>query len=236
MAEKRQTNVGVVLINDLGLYTTKYFIPLQNIQGTHLDVSFLIANIHYFCNNNRSLTPPNMPFDNNWRPPEYGKPLYYIKEKRVPEKLARAYLDAYSLDGKFGKIAKLGYLCVPDIEKVCQYLTSKNTLVQRQALQILHRDKTVIDLLYSALEASEDLKNEQLRGDVIKSVCKTITEALNYAPLSHEFKLPAVVLDRGLRQKLANGDEQRYADLMQNAVMGVYHEGRDYSKNAGRSK
>ena len=226
MAETQKSNVGVVLINDLGLYNTRFFIPLQRLQGKREDVSFLIANVQYINNTNSKLTPPTEPFDNNWRPPEYGKPLFLIKENKVPAKLAKLYLNTYSLDGKFGKIANLGYLCVPDIEKVCKYLTSPNPIIQRQAVQILERDKTVIDLIYTALEIQDDIQDQKLREKTTESIFLALVDGLKGAPLSHKFNLPKVLTSRTERLKISQGSEQKYAEITQEAAKNVFLEGR----------
>ncbi len=226
MAETKKSNVGVVLVNDLGLYNTRFFIPLQRLQGKREDMSFLIINLQYVNNTNSKLTPPKEPFDNNWRPPEYGKPLFLIKENRVPAKLAKLYLDTYSLDGKFGKIADLGYICVPDIEKVCKYISSPNPIIQRQAAQILERDKTVIDLLYTALELQDDIQDQKLREKTTQSIFLALVDGLKGAPLSHKFDLPKVLTSRTERLKLAQGSEQKYAEITQTAAKNVFLEGR----------
>lgn len=236
MATQNKMNVGVVLINDLGLYGTEYFIPLQNIQGTRKDISFLITNVQYFNNTNSNLAPPSEPFDNNWRPPEYGKPLYLIRQNKVPAKLAKAYLDTYSMEGKFGKIADKGYMCAPDIDRICKFLTSSNPIIQRQALQILQRDKVVIDLTYSALEVSEDIKDPALRDKTVELIFRTIIDGLKCAPLSHQFDLPKIIVDRETRKKAAAGSEQAYADMMQAAVKSVFDEGKTCAYQQAQSR
>ncbi len=234
MTEKERLKVGVVLINDLGLYSST-FLPMKIIQGTREDVSFLIANSQYFNNNGTTSIAPPPPFENNWRPPEYGKPLYYIKEKRVPEKLAKAYMETYSLDGKFAEITDLGYLCVPDIEKVCKYLTSTNPIMQRQALQIMHRDKTVIDLIYAALEVSRDLTDTPLRENLVKKIFWTITNGFKKVPLTYRFNLPPELTDRSLRLKKSNRDEPHYAEIMDKAITEVCDEAKS-ARNAEQYK
>jgi len=224
MAENRKSNVGVVLINNLGVYNKNYFVPLQNIWGKADDHSFLIANLQYFYNTNSTLEPPHRTFENSWRPPEYGKPLFLIKENQVAVQLARQYVATYSLDGKFGKIADKCYICAPDIEKICKYISSRNPIMQRRASQIMARDKVVIDLLYTALEVSEDISDKTLREKTIRPIFDTIIDGLKVAPLSYKFDLPSVLLDRDERIRLANKSEQRYAEITQNATKSVFRE------------
>lgn len=194
--------------------------------GTREDRSFLITNVQYFHNTNSRLNPPKQPFDNNWRPPEYGKPLMLIAEKQVPENLAKMYLDTYSLDGKFGKLVEPGYLCVPDIEKICRYLTSSNPVFQKRAMLIMQRDKTVIDLACAALEVQKDIKDKALREKTTSAIFFALIDGLRSAPLEYKFNLPKVLTDRSERVRQAGGKEQKYAEIMQNASKQVYDEGR----------
>lgn len=226
MAEKQKSNVGVVLVNNLGSYNKRYFYPLQRIMGHAEDLSFLIANLRYFSNTNDTLEPPKQLFDNDWRPPEYGKPLFLIKEGEIPENLAKMYLDIYSLDGKFGKLVDLGYLCVPDIDKICQYLTSGSPFMQKRAIMMMQRDKTVIDLAYTALEVQSDIKDKTLREKTTRSIFYALIDGLRDAPISYKFELPKVLTDRQERLKLAGGDEQKYALITQESAKEVFKEGR----------
>lgn len=228
MAENQSKNVGVVLINNLGLYSSKYFIPLRKLLGRTEDVSFLIINVHYFNSCCRDMAPPKQPFDNNWRPPEYGKPLFLIKEKKVPEKLAKLYQEVYSLDGKFGKIADKCYICAPDIDKICQYLTSANPIIQKHAEQILQRDKVVIDLTYAALEVEEDIKDPKLREETIKKIMHTASDAMRGVPLDYKFNLSPIITDRNERLKYAQNSEQKYAEIMQTEVQKVFEIGKNF--------
>lgn len=225
MAEEQKSNVGVVLVNDLGLYSSKYFMPLQQLWNKKVDWSYLIINVSYFNENNNNFTPPRKPFDNNWRPPEYGKPLLLIANGQVPPALAEMYKKTYSLDGKFGKIADLGYLCVPDIDKICQYLSSRNPILQNRAMQIMERDKMFIDLTYTALQIQGDIKDKDLREATTKSIFKALMRGLRYIPLDEQLKLPEILVNRTEQLKLAKSSEQKYAEAVQSASKNIYDDG-----------
>lgn len=217
MAENQKSNVGVILVNSLGLYKSDLFAPLHKLQLSQNQNSFLIGNKHYFYNGNDRIGEPLQPFPENYRPPEYGKPLFLIEEGQVPGKTAQKYMSVYSMSGKFGTIAKLGYLCVPDIELVCQYLTSKNPLLQRRAQLMLDRDKVVIDLLYMALETSRDLQPEYSK-EVVQRVFAAI-DYLKYIPLEKEISLSQTGLNRASRKKLPDIEYKNVAYTVANSVI-----------------
>ncbi len=221
MANNQKSNVGVVLVNNFGFYTAKYFRPLQHVWGWTDDLSFLITNVQYFRNTCTNLTPPQQPFDKDWRPPEFGKPLMLIKENKVPEDLAKMYMDTYSLDGKFGKLVEPCYLCVPDIDKICQYMTSPNKFLQERAKLMMQRDKTVIDLAYTALEIQKDIKDDKERKETTQAIFYTILNGLRDAPLDHKFTLPKVLTDRQTRLNDAVNSKQSIAQITQNALAQV---------------
>lgn len=224
-ARNKKSNVGVVLVNDLGFYM-KYFHPLNELLDKKGDCSFLIVNANYFHPTNTQVSPPKWPYDNPWRPPEYGKPLVLIADGKVPKDLAEMYKMTYSLDGKFGKIADLGYLCVPDIEKICQYLSSNSSILQKQAMKIMQRDKSIIDMVYTALEIQDDIKNEKLRKQTMDSYFHAIWYGVCPLPLEYGINLPSVLINRNERLRLAEGSEEKYAELVQTASKTVLDEGR----------
>jgi len=230
MATQQKSNVGVVLVNNFGFYSAEYFRPLQLVWGRREDLSFLITNVQYFRNTRTNVTPPAQPFDRDWRPPEFGKPLMLIADKAVPDDLAKMYLETYSLDGKFGKLVGPGYLCAPDIDKICHYMTSPNKNVQRLAMQMMQRDKTVIDLACTALEIQNDIQDKKTREDTTQAIFYTLTNGLRDAPLDHKFTLPAVLTDRKTRQNYARANGQSIAEVTKNALLQVQNESNNLPK------
>ena len=227
MADLPKSSVGVVLINGLGLYKSNMFGPLDKLLFCPQKTSFLIANKRYFYGGNDKITPPTTPFPNNYRPPEYGKPLLLIAEGKVPKNIAKAYVDTYSLDGPFGRIANLGYLCVPNIDLICQHITSTNPLLQKRALKVIARDKVVIDLINLCLDAEEDLTDPKMKEKVIDRVFFAL-DYLKYIPLEKEIKLDTKGLNREYRKEASKGDEGKYAEIGKSVSDGLIKLGRSY--------
>lgn len=225
MAEKQKSNVGVVLVNSLGLYKSDMFAPLNKLQLSNKVNSFLVANSHYFYGGNDQVTPPEYPFPENYRPPEFGKPLFLISEGAVPKETAKMYLDTYSLEGPFGRIAKLGYLCTPDIELVCQYITSPNPLLQKRACMMMARDQVVIDLVNLALDVSEDVHDIKLQRSVIQRTFLAI-DTLKYIPLERGIEVAKDLYDRDLRLSASGGSEQKYAQIARSIPEAIISEAR----------
>lgn len=151
-------------------------------------------------------------FPANYRPPEFGKPLFLINEGQVPAKTAAQYLDTYSLDGHFGRIAKLGYLCTPDIDTMCQYITSPNPMLQKRAQMMLARDKAVIELTNLALDIDEDLQDQTMKRRATFSIFKAI-ELMRDIPVEQKIDISSKLYDREYRKQQAAGSEQKYFEL-----------------------
>ena len=114
--------INVCFATDYGLYDNPPFKHIEDMYHIQKPVSFLIINTKYFYSGNTRITPPSDPFQIKYIMPNYGKLLYEINEGKVPEATAKEYLATYSLDGPFGKVADVAYLCSPDIEKLQNYV------------------------------------------------------------------------------------------------------------------
>ena len=141
--------------------------------------------------------------------------------------IAKAYMDTYSLDGPFGRIANLGYLCVPNIDLICQHITSTNPLLQKRALKVIARDKVVIDLINLCLDAEEDLTDPKMKEKVIDRVFFAL-DYLKYIPLEKEIKLDTKGLNREYRKEASKGDEGKYAEIGKSVSDGLIKLGRSY--------
>lgn len=192
-----KNELNVFMVSDNGLYDMPPFKHIEDMYCVNKPISFLIINSEYFYSGNKDILPPEKPYEVPYITPAYGKILYEINEGHVPQETAKEYLATYSLDGPFGKVADATYLCVPDIEKVLNYLTNKNPQIQRQGRLMLKRDRLIINLLALALDSQKNIKNKEY---VEKITQKTfgIIQNMRYLPLEKIVECP---------EKLANTEQ-----------------------------
>ncbi len=225
MAETQEPTVGVVLVNDLGLYRSQLFGPLTKLLLCPQRSSFLIGNRNYFYGGTTTVAPPKNPFPNNWRPPEYGKPFFLMSEGKVPAETMKVYNETYSQNGAFKRLADLGYLVVPDINMLCRHITSQNPLLQKRARLIMARDKVIIDMINMCLETEDDLTDKALCEDVVRRAFIAL-DHLRYIPIEHEINLDKAGLNRDYRQACSKGEESVYASIAKNVSEKLIKQGR----------
>ena len=205
--------INVCFATDYGLYDNPPFKHIEDMYHIQKPVSFLIINTKYFYSGNTRITPPSDPFQIKYIMPNYGKLLYEINESRVPEATAKEYLATYSLDGPFGKVADVAYLCSPDIEKLKNYLLNKNPQIQKQGRLMLKRDRLIIHLLAATLDAQKHIKNEKYIKEIVRNTFN-IVQDMRDLPLENVIEFPEKLAKTEQILRESQYDEEKYYQIL----------------------
>lgn len=213
----KEKTIRMTFLASLGLYKNKPFTDIENIWASDATASFLTVNSCYFFAGCSNIAPPSIfdsyKFPGEYLPVDHGRILYLIEEGQIPNEIAKEYLATYSLDGMYGRLADLGYLCVLNVHKLEKNLLTKNPNILKQTKLILRRDRLIIQLLNIALDAQQDLANSAYAGKIVSKSFSLINEVRDM-PLDLEIPLNPKLLDR--KQKLIDceGNEAKYADFV----------------------
>ena len=172
LEDKQFTKVNIYYVISSGLYSEPPFMAINEIAQSMWPLSFLTVNTAHFMPKNNDpgiISKPTQRLEKAFIPMDFGSILRFIENGKVPLKTAQAYIDTYSLDGKFGNLFEMGYLLAPNLDMLKEKLTSRNPQEQKYNQVALHFDGIIINITSDLIKAQNYIKDPNM--------CKILNES-----------------------------------------------------------